>query len=163
LNSAPSLVAIALGSNLGERERHLDVALDRLARFLDGMLVSSRYETAPVGVPASQPDYLNAAAVGRTGLPPHALLAALQAIEAGRGRERPYANAPRTLDLDLILYDGLVISDEQLVIPHPRFRERAFVLEPLVEIAPDLVDPVTGLTLDALWKRLRQGPSGPAR
>jgi 2-amino-4-hydroxy-6-hydroxymethyldihydropteridine diphosphokinase len=153
LSSTP-LVAIALGSNLGDREAHLDFALSRLSAFLSDTRVSSRRDTEPVDVSGEQPTYLNAAVVGRTELAPHDLLRELQRIEADRGRERPYANAPRTLDLDLILYDGLMLADVRIVLPHPRFRERRFVIEPLVEIAPDLVDPVTRLSMRALLARL---------
>jgi 2-amino-4-hydroxy-6-hydroxymethyldihydropteridine diphosphokinase len=91
---------------------------------------------------------------GETRLSARELLDKLQAIERERGRERPYVNAPRTLDLDLVLYGDAVISEGVLMVPHPRFRERAFVLEPLVEIAPDMVDPVTNLTVRALLDRL---------
>lgn len=151
--SSPPLVAIALGSNLGDRDAHLDFALSRLAPLLIDARISTRYDTAPVDVPSEQPTYLNAAVVGHTHVAPHDLLRELQQIEADRGRERPYVNAPRTLDVDLILYGDLVMADEQLVLPHPRFRERVFVLEPLAEIAPDLVDPVTGLSMAALLAR----------
>lgn len=153
MNSTP-LVAIALGSNLGDRDGHLDFAASRLAVFLSDTRVSSRYDTAPVDVIGEQPTYLNAAIVGRTDLTAHELLRELQRIEADRGRERPYANAPRTLDLDLILYGGLMLADVRIVIPHARFRERRFVLEPLVEIAPDLVDPATRLSMRELLARL---------
>ena len=101
-----------------------------------------------------QPRYLNAAVVGRTSLSARDLLRAMQAIEAEQGRLRPYTNAPRTLDLDLILYGEQIIDDGHLTVPHPRFRQRAFVLEPLAEIGPDMRDPVTGLTLRALLERL---------
>ncbi len=155
--NSTTLVAIALGSNLGDRDAHLDFALSRLSQFLTDITVSSRYDTAPVDVVGEHPTYLNAALVGRTALEPHALLRALQAIELADGRERPYINAPRTLDIDLILYGASVVSAPDLVLPHPRFRERAFVLEPLAEIAPELVDPVSGLTVRELLARLPQG------
>ena len=153
--SSRTIVAIALGSNLGDRDAHLDFAVSRLSQFLSGITVSSRYDTAPVDVVGDQPRYLNAAVVGRTSLEPHALLRELQAIELADGRERPYVNAPRTLDLDLILYGAAIISEDGLVVPHPRFRERAFVLEPLAELAPELIDPMSGLTVQALLARLR--------
>jgi 2-amino-4-hydroxy-6-hydroxymethyldihydropteridine diphosphokinase len=117
--------------------------------------VSSYRDTTPVGVTAPQPVYLNAAVVGETRLAPRALLDVLLAIERQRGRERPYPNAPRSLDLDLILFGDYVLEAEGLAIPHPRFRERRFVLEPLAELAPELVDPVTGLTIAQLLGRLR--------
>jgi len=150
-----TIVAIALGSNLGDRDAHLDFAVSRLSQFLSDITVSSRYDTAPVDVVGDQPTYLNAALVGDTVLDPHALLRELQAIELADGRERPYANAPRTLDVDLILYGQAIVDERGLVVPHPRFRERAFVLEPLAEIAPDLVDPVTEMTVGGLLRRLR--------
>src|SRR5206468_20071 len=100
-----------------------------------------------------QTPFLNAAAVGDTTLSARRLLDALMAIERERGRERPFPNAPRTLDLDLILLGDVVIDEPGLSVPHPRFRERRFVLEPLAEIAPDLVDPVTGLTIRELFDR----------
>jgi 2-amino-4-hydroxy-6-hydroxymethyldihydropteridine diphosphokinase len=148
-------IAIALGSNLGDRARHLAFATERLAATLDGLRVSSLLETMPEGTPDRQPLYLNAAAVGRSDLPARALLDLLMTIEAEQGRERRYANAPRTLDLDLILYGGDTVTEPGLVVPHPRFRERRFVLGPLCEIAPHLVDPVTGLTVRQLLDRLR--------
>ena len=98
--------------------------------------------------------YLNAAAIGSTELPPRALIDALLGIEEERGRERPFPNAPRTLDLDLILFGDRVMTEPGLIVPHPRFRERRFVLEPLVEIEPDLMDPVSGLTVAALLRAL---------
>jgi 2-amino-4-hydroxy-6-hydroxymethyldihydropteridine diphosphokinase len=147
-------VAVALGSNLGDRVAHLDHAVARLQGVLRKLKISRYFETAPVGVVGPQPLYLNAAAVGETILPPRALLDLLLGIERERGRERPAVpNAPRTLDLDLILFGGLIIDEPDLVVPHPRFRERRFVLEPLVEVAPDLVDPSTGETVATLLAR----------
>jgi 2-amino-4-hydroxy-6-hydroxymethyldihydropteridine diphosphokinase len=153
-------VAIALGSNLGDRGAHLDFALSRLAPILSDIHASSRHDTAPVDVPGNQPRYLNAAVVGRTTLTAHELLGALQAIEVERGRTRPFVNAPRTLDLDLILYGDAIASDGVLTVPHPRFRERTFVLEPLAEIAPEMVDPVSGLTVRVLAEQLRGRGAG---
>jgi 2-amino-4-hydroxy-6-hydroxymethyldihydropteridine diphosphokinase len=146
------LVAVSLGSNVGDRRAHLDFALSRLADFLDDLAVSSYLDTAPVDVSGQQPDFLNGAAVGITALPPRELLAALLAVEAERGRERPFRHAPRTLDLDLVLFGDRIIDEPGLIVPHPRFRERAFVLQPLAEIAPGLVDPVTGLTVGELLR-----------
>jgi 2-amino-4-hydroxy-6-hydroxymethyldihydropteridine diphosphokinase len=107
----------------------------------------------PVGAPGPQPLFLNAAAVGETTASASEILAELMAIERERGRERPFQNAARTLDLDLILFGSLVMDERALTVPHPRFRERRFVLEPLAEIAPELVDPVTGATVGALLRR----------
>ena len=143
-------VAVALGSNLGDRRAHLDFAVAKLRSLLRHVAVSRYHDTVPVGITGPQPLYLNAAVTGETTLSAPDLLDALLAIEAARGRERPYPNAPRTLDLDLILYGGLVIDSPELSVPHPRFRARRFVLEPLAEIAPEVVDPVTGRTVREL-------------
>jgi len=120
------------------------------------MAVSRYRETLPVGVTGPQRLYLNAAAVGETTLPARELLDVLLAIERERARERPFPNAPRTLDLDLILYGDAVIDEPDLVVPHPRFRERRFVLEPLADIAPAFTDPVSGLTIQELLQRRTQ-------
>ena len=150
----PTAVAIALGSNLGDRAAHLLFALDRLRPVLEHLRVSRFFDTEPVGV-GPQPTFLNAAAIGYVTLGPRHLLDVLLAIERARGRERPFPNAPRTLDLDLILYGHAIVSEPGLTVPHPRFRERAFVLGPLVEIAADMQDPVTGRTVGELWAGLR--------
>ena len=143
-------VAIALGSNVGDRAGHLDFAVSSLRHFLDDLRVSQYYETEPVGMAGVQPLFLNAAAVGNTARSARSVLDELLAIERQRGRERPFQNAPRTLDLDLVLFGNAVIAEPDLVVPHPRFRERRFVLEPLASIAPDLRDPVTGKSVRAL-------------
>ena len=143
-------VAIALGSNLGDRRAHLDFGVAKLRSLLRHIAVSRYHDTVPVGITGPQPLYLNAAATGETTLSARDLLDALLAIAAARGRERPYPNAPRTLDLDLILHGRLVVDDPGLVVPHPRFRERRFVLEPLAEIEPEMIDPVTGRTIREL-------------
>jgi 2-amino-4-hydroxy-6-hydroxymethyldihydropteridine diphosphokinase len=150
-------VAIALGSNLGDRERVIRDAIAALASSVDNLLASPLLETDPVGV-GSQPRFLNAAAVGSTTLSARDLLTALLEIERRFGRERPYPGAPRTLDLDLILYGDSVIDEPGLRVPHPRFRQRRFVLEPLAAIAADWVDPVTERTVGELLGTL--GPPG---
>jgi len=146
-------VAVALGSNLGDRRSNLDFAVSRLESILANLRVSSYRETDPVDVPGQQPSFLNAAAVGETAMTARELLDGLLAIERERGRERPFPGAARTLDLDLVLFGDLVTDDATLTVPHPRFRERRFVLEPVAEVAPDLVDPVTGLSVAELLKR----------
>lgn len=146
--------AISLGSNVGDRRAHLNFAVASLRGLLTNLAVSRYYETVPVGVSGPQAMFLNAAAVGQTSLTARGVLEALLAIEQERGRERPYARAPRTLDLDLILLGDIVLDEPDLVVPHPRFRERRFVLEPLAEIAPDLKDPATGSPVSALLSRL---------
>jgi 2-amino-4-hydroxy-6-hydroxymethyldihydropteridine diphosphokinase len=136
--------AISLGSNLGDRRAHLEYAVDALRLDITEMLVSSFVETQPVGVGPEHGAFLNAAVVGQTQLPARMLLERLLEIEEERGRARPYWMAPRTLDVDLILYGDSVIEEDGVTVPHPRFRERLFVLRPLAEIAPDMIDPVTG-------------------
>jgi 2-amino-4-hydroxy-6-hydroxymethyldihydropteridine diphosphokinase len=139
-------VVVAFGSNLGERSGHIRDAAAQVATFLDAFRLSSVIETAPVGPGLeNDPPYLNAVGVGESDLSPRELFDRLRAIEAAAGRERPYPGAPRTLDLDLILAGDAMVDDGDLQVPHPRFRQRRFVLEPLAEIAPDLRDPVTGL------------------
>ena len=125
---------VGLGANLGDPRRAIAAAIRAIAALAHTRLVavSSLYRSAPVD--ATGPDYLNAVAELRTALAPDALLSALQSIEAGEGRERPYRNAPRTLDLDLLLYADRVIDTERLRVPHPRMHTRAFVLVPLAEI-----------------------------
>ena len=140
-------VAIALGSNVGDRRGHLDYAVAALCALLANPAVSRYYDTVPVGASGPRAMYLNAVIVGGTTLTARAMLDALLAIEQERGRERPYVNAPRTLDLDLILFGDEVLDEPGLIVPHPRFRERRFVLEPLAAIAPDLRDPVSGKTV----------------
>jgi 2-amino-4-hydroxy-6-hydroxymethyldihydropteridine diphosphokinase len=152
-------VAIALGSNLGDRHAHLAHAVRRLSEFLSPLRQSAWYDTAPAGVPAGQPRYLNGVVTGETTLEARPLLDRLLAVEGERGRTRPSPLAPRTLDLDLILYGNLRIREPGLAVPHPRFRERLFVLEPLAAIAPDLVDPETGHTISALLAQARTASS----
>lgn len=130
---------VALGANLGDAAATLRQALQTLGATPGLRLVraSSLYRTAPVD--SSGPDYINAVAEVATTLTAPALLRALQAIENAAGRERPYRNAPRTLDLDLLLYGSARIESAELTVPHPRMGERAFVLVPLAEVAPALV------------------------
>jgi 2-amino-4-hydroxy-6-hydroxymethyldihydropteridine diphosphokinase len=134
-------VVIALGSNLGNRDAHLTQAVQALRDVLSDVRVSSFINTAPVGVHEPQPDYLNGVVVGTTTLGARDLLNTLLEIERRHGRERLSVNAARTLDLDLILYGTATISEPGLEVPHPRFRERSFVVGPLREIAPELLTP----------------------
>ncbi|MFO1325635.1 MAG: 2-amino-4-hydroxy-6-hydroxymethyldihydropteridine diphosphokinase [Burkholderiales bacterium] len=145
----PTYAFIGLGSNLAHPRRQLARAVAALARLPRSRVValSPNYATAPVGCAEPQPDYVNAAAAIRTSLPPRALLARLQAIERRhlRRRDAGVRNAPRTLDLDLLLYGRRRSVVAQLTVPHPRMHERAFVLRPLLDIAPAIRIPGRGL------------------
>lgn len=158
------VVAIGIGANLGDREATIAAGLadlDRLPRTrLDR--VSRLRETEPVGPPGQGP-YINGAAVLVTGLPPRRLLEAMLSIERRHGRDRSneVRNGPRTLDLDLLLYGDAVLDEAGLTVPHPRMHERSFVLEPLAEIAGDLMHPLEGASVDFLRSRL-SGVGGPA-
>ena len=153
-------VAIAIGSNLGDREAAVAFAATRLSNLLSDFRLSDVVETWPVGEGTDDQNlYLNAAAIGDTELSARAILDALLEIERDFGRERPFKNAARTLDLDLILLGDDVVSEKGLELPHPRFRERFFVLGPLAEIAPDLRDPVSGLTVGQLLRALLRDES----
>jgi len=142
---------VGLGANLGDPVAQVTRAMAALAEIDDTRVVraSSRYRTSPIGH-SDQPDYVNAVALLDTGLAPRALLDALLGIEQAAGRERSFRNAPRLLDLDLLLYGDQVIDAPGLVVPHPRMHERAFVLVPLAEIAPDAVIPGHGRAADLL-------------
>jgi 2-amino-4-hydroxy-6-hydroxymethyldihydropteridine diphosphokinase len=149
------LVGIALGSNLGDRRSYLDSAVASLGAVLANLRVSHVFETEPVDVVGAQGPFLNAAVAGAFEGTARELLATLLTLERAHGRERPHAAAARTLDLDLIFFGEERVEGPGLVVPHPRFRERRFVLEPLAEVAPDWRDPVTGLTVRELLARLR--------
>ena len=132
---------ISAGSNLGNREANLEFALSCLAKGGTVSKISSCFETEPVGF-LDQPWFLNIAVELETRLTPYELLSLCQKIETSGGRVRTFPNAPRTLDLDILLYGDAVINQADLVIPHPRLWERKFALEPLAQIAPDLLHPV---------------------
>lgn len=147
-------VALALGSNLGDRLAHLRRAVTRLAESgIELRSISSVYESPPEGY-VDQPDYLNAALVGRTPLSPGELLALARRLENEAGRERSVPNAPRPLDVDIVLYGDRVVTEPELRIPHERWRTRAFVLAPLREIAGEVRDPETGRTVKSFWDDL---------
>jgi 2-amino-4-hydroxy-6-hydroxymethyldihydropteridine diphosphokinase len=143
--ASPVRACIGLGANLGDAHATLAQALHALAALPDSTLhaTSSIYRSAPID--SSGPDYVNAVVLLDTTLPAPALLVELQRIEGEHGRQRPYRNAPRTLDLDLLLYGDQCIATPTLTVPHPRLHERAFVLQPLAELAPGLVVPGHGI------------------
>ena len=147
---------IALGSNLGDRAATMRAALGLLADAATAVgAVSGFIETASVGGPADAPPYLNAVAVLQTGLEPLPLLARLMEVERTLGRRRPSVPAaPRTIDLDLLVYDDLVLDDPRLTLPHPRMHLRRFVLDPLAQVAPDWRHPVLGRTARELLMSL---------
>jgi len=142
-------VYLALGSNLGNREKNLSEALQRLHEVVDLHKISSVYETEPVGY-LDQPRFLNMVCYGQTPSSPDGLLRSVKAIEEALGRQPSFPNAPRPIDIDILLYDNLCLETKHLTIPHPRMSERAFVLVPLVEIAPTAIEPVSGKTAQEL-------------
>ena len=153
MDRRPRRAAVALGSNVGDRESHVAHAVDRLRTVLSDVAVSTLIETVP-DHEADDPLFLNGALVGTTRETPERLLATLLAIERERGRVRQHPGAPRTLDLDLVLVGELRVESSTLRLPHPRFRSRRYVLEPLANIAPELVDPVTGRSVRELFELL---------
>jgi 2-amino-4-hydroxy-6-hydroxymethyldihydropteridine diphosphokinase len=157
----PSTCAIALGSNLGNRQENLRQALDAIGR-LPGTRVqalSDFINTTAVGGPAGQADYLNAAALLSTELRPEQLLAELLVIERemGRDRTREVRHGPRVIDLDILLYGNTIIDRPELKIPHPRMHDRLFVLRPLAQVAPEVTHPVIGRTVAELLHKLETG------
>jgi 2-amino-4-hydroxy-6-hydroxymethyldihydropteridine diphosphokinase len=146
----PTVAYVGLGANLGDARATMARALEALARLPATRLLATSplYRSAPVD--ASGPDYLNAVAQIETALDAPALLTQLQAIEHAHGRERPYRNAPRTLDLDLLIHGDAVIDTPALTVPHPRLHERAFVLRPLADLVPGLIVPGRGAIADLL-------------
>ncbi|MFZ1474007.1 MAG: 2-amino-4-hydroxy-6-hydroxymethyldihydropteridine diphosphokinase, partial [Anaerolineae bacterium] len=158
-----STIFLALGSNLGERRANLVQAIQRLGQAVQIGALSNVYETPPWGV-TDQPAFYNLALAGVTSLTPSALLTFAKQIEQDMGRQPAVRNGPRLIDIDLLLYDNLVYASEALVLPHPRLHERAFVLGPLAEIAPHVVHPVIGTTMQRLLGQVNRDhivPIGP--
>lgn len=142
-------IYLSLGSNLGQRQENLVAALAQLCAFITLQQISSLYETVPVGY-LDQPPFFNVACSGYTSLSPQELLARAKSVEHKVGRRATFHNGPRIVDIDVLMYDNLILTQEDLVLPHPRMRERAFVLVPFAEIAPTLRDPVSGNTIAKL-------------
>ena len=152
--SSESITAyLGLGSNLGDRQGNLDKALDFLSQRVKVERVSSVYDTEPMGNP-DQPRFLNLVCQVYTNLTPAALLTIAKGIESKLGRARGKPNAPRPIDIDILFYGDQIIETPELVIPHPRLTERAFILIPLAEISPDLVHPVNGKTTKELLRNV---------
>jgi 2-amino-4-hydroxy-6-hydroxymethyldihydropteridine diphosphokinase len=148
-------VFLSLGANKGDRKDNIEQALQHLEKVIAIQAVSSLYETEPVGeggkpLTDDQPFFLNLVCQGVTNLQPDNVLTALKEIEVCMGRIPSFRNVPRPIDIDILLYDNLHMSLPQLVIPHPRMRERAFVLVPLAEIAPLIIEPISGQTIQQL-------------
>lgn len=157
----PHIAYLGLGSNLGDRRAFLVGARDHLAACPDIEIeaASSLYQSASCGGSAGQGDYLNAVLRVRTHLTPQALLHCCRVVEEAFGRVRTERWGARTLDIDLLFFDQLVLNDEQLIIPHPRLQERAFVLLPLCDLAPELVHPTLGKTLRQLAQQSGLSPA----
>jgi 2-amino-4-hydroxy-6-hydroxymethyldihydropteridine diphosphokinase len=148
-----AIAYLGLGSNIGDREEYIEQAVFILEKNpnIEVIKRSSNYETEAEGA-ENQPPFINAAVEIKTKLSPHELLAVCQEIETTLGREREVEWGPRTIDIDILLYDGEIISDDKLQLPHPLMHERYFVLKPLRDIAPDLIHPVLEKTIDALYE-----------
>ena len=159
MENKPNEIYLGLGSNLGERKENLTKALDLLSQRLRVSEVSSTYETEAVGSTA-QPRFLNMVVKAYTMLEPAGLLLLVKGIERKLGRTPGPRNAPRVIDIDILFYGGRVLDTPELVIPHQRLTERAFVLVPLNEIAPTLVHPVNKTSISVMLKELKQGLQG---
>lgn len=153
-----SLVYLGLGSNLGDRRVNIRTAVSNLVASMEIIKISSLYESDPWGY-TNQGPFLNAACFGVTGLSPFALLNEIKLIERKMGREISFRNAPRPIDIDILIYGQEIVDTTGLVIPHPHMCERAFVLAPLVEIAPEVIHPVLGTSVKQLWGRFEGGGS----
>ncbi len=152
---AASTVYLGLGSNIGDREANLQDAVRNLqSDDLRLLRVSSLYETEPMGF-HDQPWFLNQVAEFEAELQPRQLLQRMQAVEKTLGREREIVNGPRTIDIDILLFGDVVMKTAELTIPHPRYRERRFVLEPLLELDPALQDPETGQSIATMLDAVR--------
>jgi len=150
-------IYLGLGTNLGQREQNIRQALTGISSFCVVTAVSPLYETLAWGV-TDQPPFLNLCAAAQTAVAPHGLLAQLKQLETTLGREPTFRWGPRLIDIDILFYNELIMSDERLTIPHPRLAERAFVLVPLAQIAPNLRHPQTGQTVLEMSTAVDQSP-----
>lgn len=157
----PARVALGLGSNVGDRLGELARAVGELASRMELEAVSSVWESRAVGY-ENQGDFLNAVTVGLTELAPDHVLALAHELETRAGRHRSLPDGPRTLDVDVLLWEGVTVDEPGLRIPHPRWKERSFVLAPLAEVVPGWTDPATGRTVQDLWAE-RRGELPPVR
>lgn len=154
-------VAIALGSNIGDKRQNLRQAVNALEDngYLRHIIEAPVYESEPMYV-TEQETFMNSVVVGQTVLSPTALLVALKNLECALGRQLSYRNGPRLIDLDIVLYGDNVVSEASLEIPHPRMPERPFVLQPLENVLPGWIHPVTGQSVKTLWQELQAASSG---
>lgn len=148
-------VYLSLGSNLEDRQYNLQIALQKLRQFVYIQHISSVYETEPVGY-LDQPYFFNIVCLGDTLLTAKELLTQIKIIEKEQGRQLTIRNGPRLIDIDILFYDTCIYADEHLILPHPRIRERAFVLVPLVEISPTVIEPHSGCTAQELLHAISQ-------
>lgn len=149
-----AITFIGIGSNLGERKSYIRLALEKISSLGKNLCYSHVYRTKPYGETA-QPDFLNMVVKMETDLSPETLLEHLLSIETELGRKRTKKWGPRTIDLDILFYDNLILTTPKLTIPHPDLQNRAFVLKPLMDIDPSFVHPILGKTIAELWENLR--------
>jgi 2-amino-4-hydroxy-6-hydroxymethyldihydropteridine diphosphokinase len=150
----PVRIILGLGSNMGDRQDNLEIALKSLSQKIKVLQVSNRYDTAPVGS-THQARFVNLVCAGETPLSPQELLSFVKGIEKSMGRQPGPVNSPRPIDIDILFYADRIINTPELVVPHPRLAERAFVLVPLAEIMPDFIHPVLGTKISDALKHLQ--------